>query len=198
MWGRDRKRNQPVEREEPQPKRLTEALRQARIETAERSSVVVDLRDAELARLELLNDAIAPLFAEIPPEVELFDRGISRGDPPRLWIDVISHVAMGRDKRLYRFVQDTRFGRKVLAESTEVAVIADAITNYVARRLLERERALADDSAPVLRGPRVDAILYRKQDRGRAIRMLILGMIIGSALLFGVLMFLASRTALSP
>jgi hypothetical protein len=194
MWGRDRKRSQPVQREEP-PTRLKEALRQARIETAERSSVVVDLRDAELARLELLNDSLEPLFAEIPPEVELFDRGISRGDPPRLWIDVISHVAMGRDKRLYRFVQDTRFGRKVLAESSEVTVIADAVTNYVARRLLERERALADDSAPILRGPRVDAILYRKQNRGRAIRMLVLGMIIGSALLFGALMLLASRTA---
>ena len=24
---------------------------------------------------------------------------------------------MGRDKRLYRFVQDTRYGRKVLAET---------------------------------------------------------------------------------
>jgi hypothetical protein len=194
MWGRDRKRSQPVQREEP-PTRLKEALRQARIETAERSSVVVDLHDAELARLELLSDALDPLFAEIPPEVELFDRGISRGDPPRLWIDVISHVAMGRDKRLYRFVQDTRFGRKVLSESTEVTVIADAITNYVARRLLERERALADDSAPILRGPRVDAILYRKQDRGRAIRMFVLGMIIGGALLFGALFLLASRTA---
>mgnify|MGYP003338141517 CR=1 FL=1 len=44
-----------------------------------------DLRDAELARLELLNEALDPLFAEIPPDVELFDRGISRGDTPRLW-----------------------------------------------------------------------------------------------------------------
>src|SRR5262245_22494162 len=140
MWGRDRKRSQPAQREEPPP-RLKEALRQARIETAERSSVVVDLRDAEVARLELLNDALEPLFAEIPPEVEMFDRSISRGDPPRLWIDVISHVVMGRDKRLYRFVQDTRFGRRVLAEAPEVGVMADAVTNYVARRLLERERA---------------------------------------------------------
>ena len=194
MWGRNRKPAQSVQREEPQPRRLKEAIRQARIETAERSSVVVDLRDAELARLELLNDALEPLFAEIPPDVDLFDRGINRGDPPRLWIDVIAHVVMGRDKRLYRFVQDTRFGRKVLSESTEVAVMVDAITNYVARRLVERERALADDSAPILRGPRVDAILYRRQDRGRAVRTLVLGMIIGGATLFGVLLLLAART----
>jgi hypothetical protein len=193
MWGRNRKRSQPAQLEEPQ--RLKDALRQARIETAERSSVVVDLRDAELARLELLNDALDPLFAEIPPEVELFDRSISRGDPPRLWIDVVSHVVMGRDKRLYRFVQDTRFGRRVLAEATEVRVMADAVTNYVARRLLERERALAEDSAPILRGPRADATLYRSRDRNRAIRMLILGMMIGASLLFGVLMLIATRTA---
>ena len=195
MWGRDRRRTQTAQREPPQPTRLRDAIRQARVETAERSSVVVDLRDAEFARLELLNDALDPLFADLPPEVELFDRGISRGDPPRLWIDVISHVAMGRDKRLYRFVQDARFGRRVLSESTEVAAIADAVTNYVARRLIERERALADNSAPILRGPRVDAVLYRKQDRGRAIRMFILGLIIGCAGLFGTLMLLAARSA---
>ena len=88
---------------------------------AERSGVVVDLRDAELARLELLNEALDPLFNEIPPEIDLFDRGISRGDTPRLWIDVIAHVVMGRDKRRYRFVQDTRYGRKVLAESNDIA-----------------------------------------------------------------------------
>src|SRR5689334_4968914 len=121
-------------------KPLMEAVREARIDAAERSGVVVDLRDAELARLELLNDALDPLFKEIPPSIELFDRGISRGDTPRLWVDAIAHVAMGRDKRIYRFVQDTRFGRTVIAESYDVPAIVEAVTNYVARRLVERER----------------------------------------------------------
>ena len=53
---------------------------------------------------------------------------------------------MGRDKRQYRFVQDTRYGRAVLAESYEVPALVEAITRYVARRLVERERALADDA----------------------------------------------------
>ena len=105
----------------------------ARIESAERTGVVVDLRDAEVARLELLNEALDPVFDEIPAEVELFDRGISRGETPRLWIDPIAHVAMGRDKRVYRFVQDTRYGRKVLAESVNVAEMVDAVTHYVAQ-----------------------------------------------------------------
>ena len=98
-------------------------MREARIEAAERSGVVVDLRDAEVARLELLNEALDPLFKEIPTDVELFDRGVSKGDVPRLWIDVVAHVEMGRDKRQYRFVQDTRYGRAVLAESYEVPVM---------------------------------------------------------------------------
>ena len=41
-------------------------MREARIEAAERSGVVVDLRDADVARLELLNEALDPLFKDIP------------------------------------------------------------------------------------------------------------------------------------
>ena len=40
--------------------RLRDALRQARIEAADRTGVVVDLRDAEVARLEILNEALDP------------------------------------------------------------------------------------------------------------------------------------------
>lgn len=127
--------------------RLRDALQKARIEAADRSGVVIDLRDAEVARLEILNDALNPLFAEIPAKVDLFDRGISRGDTPRLWIDSVAHVAMGRDKRIYRFVQDTRFGRTLLAESHDVPVMVDAITDYIARRMIEREQALVVPSS---------------------------------------------------
>src|ERR1044071_6908232 len=130
------------------PMRLRDALRKARIEAADRTGVVVDLRDAEVARLEILNEALDPLFAQIPDRIDLFDRGISQGENPRLWIDVGAHVAMGRDKRIYRFVQDTRFGRIVIAESHEVPAIVDAVTDYVARRMVEREHALAATPAP--------------------------------------------------
>src|SRR6266568_8877680 len=105
---------------EPRAARLKEAVRQARIDMAERTGVVVDLHDAEVARLEILNEALDPVFEEIPAAVDLFDRGISRGETPRLWIDAIAHIGMGRDKRVYRFVQDTRYGRKVLVESVHI------------------------------------------------------------------------------
>src|SRR5688500_11585977 len=77
---------------EGRPHRLRDALRQARIEAADRTGVVVDLRDAEVARLEILSEALDTLFSEIPDSIDLFDRGISRGDPPRLWIDVVAHI----------------------------------------------------------------------------------------------------------
>ena len=131
-----------AEADEARPTRLRDALRKARIEAADRTGVVVDLRDAEVARLEILSEALDPLFAQIPDSVDLFDRGISQGETPRLWIDVVAHVLMGRDKRAYRFVQDTRFGRIVIAESHDVPVIVDAVTDYVARRMVEREHAL--------------------------------------------------------
>ena len=50
------------------PTRLRDALRQARIEAADRTGVVVELRDAEVARLEILNEALDPLFAQIPEQ----------------------------------------------------------------------------------------------------------------------------------
>src|SRR5260370_4242280 len=125
MWGRKRQAAEPAKTDEQQPQRLKDALRKARIDSAERTGVVVDLHDAEVARLELLNEALDPLFAEVPAEVDLFDRGISRGETPRLWVDAIAHVGMGRDKRIYRLVQDTRYGRKVLAESLSIPDMVD-------------------------------------------------------------------------
>src|ERR1700719_2892464 len=133
---------------EARPIRLRDALRRARIEAADRTGVVVDLRDAEVARLEILNEALDPLFTQVPEQIDLFDRGISEGEPRRLWIDVVAHVLMGRDKRIYRFVQDTRFGRTVIAESHEVIKIVEAVTDYVARRMIEREHALVVTPAP--------------------------------------------------
>jgi len=181
MWGRKRNSEAPVKPAEPtsQPSPLTAATYQARVEAAERTSVVVDLRDAELARLELLNEALNPLFAEIPPQVDLFDRGISRGETPRLWLDPVAHIAMGRDKRIYRFLQDSRIGRQVIAESHEVADIVQAVTAYVARRLVERQRALNDDFEYVWRFGRVEAGLARRPRFWRALGLIALGFISG-------------------
>jgi hypothetical protein len=54
MWGRKRRAAEAAKPNEP-PQRLRDALRKARVDQAERSAVIVDLHDAEVARLEVLN-----------------------------------------------------------------------------------------------------------------------------------------------
>ena len=168
------------------PLSLRDALRKARIEAADRTGVVVDLRDAEVARLEILNEALDPLFAQVPEQVDLFDRGISQGETPRLWVDVVAYIVMGRDKRIYRLVQDTRFGRKVLAESHDVPVIVDAVTDYVARRMVEREQALAAEPEPISVEP-------KKERRRGSFWTFVLGFVLGAAALFAYALFEALR-----
>lgn len=123
--------------------RLQEAIRQARIDQAEHSDVLIDLRALELTRLEVLKEALQPVFDEIPEGVDQFDFALVPGESPRLWVDMVAFVTMSRDRKLYRFLRDTRSGRQVLAESADAAVIARRVTDYVAHRLVERERALA-------------------------------------------------------
>jgi hypothetical protein len=191
MWGRKPKSEPPVEAEAVSP--LKEAVHQARVEAAERTSVVVDLRDAELARLELLNEALDPVFAEMPPDVDLFDRGISRGETPRLWIDAVAHVAMGRDKRIYRFLHDTRIGRHVLAESHDIADIVQAVTTYVARRLVERQRALDEDPEFIQRVAKSAAERERHRRRRRAIGAFLFGFLLGLLGLLAAGVLIAAR-----
>jgi hypothetical protein len=195
MWGRKRQAAAPAGSTDAPAGSLKASVRKVRLELAERSSVVVDLRDAELARLELLNEALDPLFDEIPAEIELFDRAITKGDTPRLWIDVIAYVAMGRDKRRYTFIQDTRFGRKILADSAEIKDIVDAITHYVASRLIERERALADDLGPLSDKLMRDVRVEWRRRRWRLIRAFLFGLVLGCVSLFAALWIVASRVA---
>jgi hypothetical protein len=151
--------------------------------------VVVDLRDAEVARLEILSEALDSLFAEIPAGVDLFDRGLSQGDTPRLWIDSVAHIAMGRDKRIYRFTQDTRFGRIVLAESHDVPVMVDAVTDYIARRMIEREHAMTVTLAPAAAAPVAPAPVKRHS----GLWTFAFGFAAGLAALFGFALVMALR-----
>jgi hypothetical protein len=194
MWGRNRKTAEATAPDDAQSGVLRDAVRRTRIEIAEKSGVVVDLRDAELARLELLNEALDPLFKETPPGVDLFDRGISHGDTPRLWIDAVAHVAMGRDKRRYRFVLDTRYGRKVLAESNEIAEIVEAVTHYVASRIIERERALADSDSALSERLHRSVLSTRRRWRRRMARAFLFGLITGAIAVFATLWIVAAQS----
>lgn len=126
---------------------LALALRRARIENAEHSSACEDIRAAEIARLEMLAEALAPVLAQIPKDCDLFDVGIAPGATPRMFIDHIGFVEMASDRRTYRFLQDTRHGRITLSESDRIEELIDAATDYIAHRLIERDKALAIDHA---------------------------------------------------
>jgi hypothetical protein len=174
---------------------LTDALRRARIADADRTDVVVEIREAERARLDMLADELRGVFAELPPDDEQFVNAVVPGNPPRLWIDATSFVVIGRDRRVYRFLKDTRLGRTVILETASLDDMADAVTNYVAERVIERERALEGDwlAKRGLREPgrergRIDVAMRETLDRGG------LGWVI-AAFLFGVLIGAAALLA---
>jgi hypothetical protein len=123
-------------------------------------------------RLELLAADLAPVFAEVPADMENFDFAISTGLQPRLWIDAVAHVAMGRDRRTYRFVRDSRVGRVVLAESHDMKVVAAQVTRYVAERIVERQRLMDGGAEPAVELPPKTPLpeVLLPEDRARAER----------------------------
>lgn len=129
----------------PQRRRLSDVVREAKIAAADRQDVVVDMKEADRGRLELLAEELWPILDEVPRDDDQFDFFLSSGQQPRLWIDAIAHVQMGTDRRTYRFVRDTRYGRVVMAESGDLLKIADSVTQYVAERMVQRQQFLAAD-----------------------------------------------------
>ena len=126
---------------------LNAALRRARAETAAQTGALVDLRAAEIARLEILREQLEPVLAQLPRDCDMFDVAVSPGERPRLFIDQIGFIEMARDRHSYRFLQDTRHGRIEICDSAKLETIVEAITAYMAHRLIEREKALAVDYA---------------------------------------------------
>ena len=131
-------------------RKLTDAIRDVKNALADRDDVVVDMREAHRMRLDLLAAELAPVFADVPADIDSFDFVVSSGLQPRLWIDAVSHVAMGRDRRTYRFLKDTRIGRVVLAESTDMKPVVDQVTKYVAERIVERQRMMEGGVEPAI------------------------------------------------
>lgn len=130
---------------------LRDAIRDVKNAVADREDVVVEMREASRMRLELLAQELAEVFEAVPDDNIQFDFAISSGLQPRLWIDATAHVAMARDKRVYRFVRDTRQGRIVLAESTDMKPVADQVTRYIAERIVERQRLMEGVAQPIAR-----------------------------------------------
>ena len=121
---------------------LAEAMDRVRENRAQQDDVVVDMKQAAHQRLELLARDLQPVFKALPDDNDQFEFALTNGEPPRLWVDMTSHVRMGRDRMLYEFVKNTRMGRTLLAKTTDRQKMAKIVTNYVAERVLERERVI--------------------------------------------------------
>ena len=119
---------------------LAEAMDRIRNNRADRDDVVVEMKQASRARLELLAQDLQPVFDALPPNNDQFEFALTSGETPRLWIDMTGFVRMARDRRVYEFVKDTRLGRTVLGETEDRARMAQMVTDYVAERVLEKER----------------------------------------------------------
>lgn len=134
---------------------LREAIRQARVEEAGQLDLAADLRDGELARLELLMAELEDIFDELPPQDDRFNLVLVPSRPARLWIDLFTYAAIDDLSGAYLLVRNSENGRRTLFSSNNVAEIADRITRYVAQEIVRRERlegALAETTKVDLGG----------------------------------------------
>jgi hypothetical protein len=122
---------------------LASALREARRAEAAHFEAALELRDSKSLRLQLLKDDLLPLVSASPEARELFDLALVPGEPPKLWIDLISFVVMEPDPRSYRFLQHRQDRREILLETADREMMAAAIRRHMAHLLVARERQSA-------------------------------------------------------
>ncbi|GEM_PF-1656944 len=124
---------------------LNLAMNKIRSAQADRDDVVVQLKSSKLSRLELLYDDVKSVLDDIPYDNEQFEFALSKGDMPKLWVDMTSFVRVGDDSREYEFVKDTRMGRVILGKTDNRHKMGEIVTAYIAERLLDRERMIEGD-----------------------------------------------------
>jgi hypothetical protein len=157
--------------------RLKAAIREARLAQVEHSDAMADLRAADMAHLELLGEELKPVLDELPPHADQFDFQIVGGEQPRMWIDMLAYVRMGRDRRSYQVMKSTRTGRKLLFEGTDVKLVGKAVTDYIAHQFIEREKAITAEEEVEAR----EAVLRRDGGGYRNLISFVLGFVLGGA-----------------
>jgi hypothetical protein len=124
---------------------LKAALQEARLAEGAHFEAALQLRDAKSIRLQLLKDDLAPAAAA---GGDIFDLVLVPGDPPRLWIDLITSVVMEPDPRTYRLQQDRQTAREILFESDDRGEVMEAARRHMAHLLVARERQAAAVVSP--------------------------------------------------
>ena len=137
-------RNQAQEAEQ-----WSAALDRARAAEAAHQDAVEVLRDVKSIRLQLLKDDLGAIIAASPEARQAFDLTLMLGEPPRLWIDLVSFVVMEPDARTYRLLRDGEAGRDILAETGDRAEMVAMVRQHMAHRLIARQRGMTGRPAPV-------------------------------------------------
>lgn len=127
----------------PERDGLAGALREARQAEAAHFEAALELRDSKSLRLQLLKDELLPLVESSPEARDLFDLALVPGEPPKLWIDLISFVVMEPDPRCYRFLQHRQDRREILFETADRELMAAAVRRHMAHLMVARERQSA-------------------------------------------------------
>ena len=121
---------------------LSKSIERMKSRHADRDDVVVELRQTQLTRMELLARDLQSVFNQVPIDNDQFEFALTSGETPRLWLDMTTHVRMGAMRHEYELVKDTRMGRTILAASTDRNQMGKVITDYIADKMLERERLI--------------------------------------------------------
>jgi len=121
---------------------LSKSMESMKSRNADRDDVVVELQQSQHTRLEMLARDLQPVFEQVPEDNDQFEFALTSGETPRLWVDMTTHVRMASDRRQYELVKDTRMGRTILASTSDMSAMGQFVTDYVANKILERERLI--------------------------------------------------------
>jgi hypothetical protein len=163
---------------------LREAIRKARLEEAEHLDVTADLRDGEIARLDLLKAELETVFADVPVNDDRFNLVLVPSRPARLWIDLFTYVTVDDANGAYLFVRNSENGRRTLFSSPNVVDMTDRITRYIAREIVRRERIEAALVDPTRGGRLSDEAAKPNSGMGLIVAAFLIGLITGAAALF--------------
>lgn len=93
-------------------------------------------------RLDALAQSLRTVYTEIPnvakARQDAFTFALLPGKPPRFWVDLTSFVVMTDGGQTFHFMKDTRDGRITLFESDSLEDTANAVTDYVAERIVQQ------------------------------------------------------------
>ncbi len=121
-------------------KEFDQALREARRAEAAHRDALQNVSDAKTLRLIDLQEHLAKALPESRDIQNLLELRLEPGEEPRLFIDLITSVAITDDAHTFRLTQDRDYRRETLLDTGSADEMRRHILKYVAHRLIARER----------------------------------------------------------